>query len=227
MLCCFLYLLRTCFFLLLCNTILLPSAPTSTTKLFRRNIEKFSPLPPHVVYLPPPRIREGTLHAMSCCHDGRQEGSTAHNLQGDAAHPSGHAREGQANSAAKEFAAEILPVNRTNIGYPAGGMSFGVQEKSFFRRVYGRAHPREMQLFGCLRDSVGRLRRDRRYGWLRMVFPRWAPLPISNLVPFRRWWHARGRGYCRGEPGNALSGGYAPDSARLEGSSIVGEPGEC
>ena len=67
----------------------------------------------------------------------------------------------------------------------------------------------------------------RRYRWLRMVFPRCAPLPSSNLVPFGRWWHARGRGLCRGEPGCALLGGYAPDSARLQGSSIVDEPGEC
>ena len=66
----------------------------------------------------------------------------------------------------------------------------------------------------------------RRYGWLRMVFPRCAPLPSSNLVPFERWCHARGKEHCRGEPGSALSGGYVPDSARLEGSSTVDEPGE-
>ena len=30
----------------------------------------------------------------------------------------------------------------------------------------------------------------------------------------------------RGEPGSALSGGYAPDSVKAEGSSIVDEPGE-
>ena len=28
------------------------------------------------------------------------------------------------------------------------------------------------------------------------------------------------------EPGRSLSGGYAPDSAKAEGSSIVDEPGE-
>ena len=33
--------------------------------------------------------------------------------------------------------------------------------------------------------------------------------------------------HCRGEPGSALSGGCAPDLARVEGSSIVDEPGEC
>ena len=38
--------------------------------------------------------------------------------------------------------------------------------------------------------------------------------------------HARGREHCRGEPGSALSGGYAPDSAKAEGSSIVDEPRE-
>ena len=46
-------------------------------------------------------------------------------------------------------------------------------------------------------------------------------------MPFGRWWHARGRGHCREEPGSALSGGYARDSAKAEGSSIVDEPGEC
>ena len=40
------------------------------------------------------------------------------------------------------------------------------------------------------------------------------------------WRHARGREHCRGKPGSALSGGYAPDSAKAEGSSIVDEPGE-
>ena len=40
------------------------------------------------------------------------------------------------------------------------------------------------------------------------------------------WRHARGREHCRGELGSALSGGYAPDSANAEGSSIVDEPGE-
>ena len=44
-------------------------------------------------------------------------------------------------------------------------------------------------------------------------------------MPFGRWWHLRGRGYCRGKPG--LSGEYAPESARVEGSPIVDEPGEC
>ena len=32
--------------------------------------------------------------------------------------------------------------------------------------------------------------------------------------------------HCRGEPGSALPGGYAPDSVKVEGSSIVDEPGE-
>ena len=56
--------------------------------------------------------------------------------------------------------------------------------------------------------------------------PRCAPLPSSNLVPFGRRQHARGREHCHGEPGSALSGGYAPDSAWAEGSSIVDELGE-
>ena len=33
----------------------------------------------------------------------------------------------------------------------------------------------------------------------------------------------RGREHGRGEPGSALSGGYAPDSTKAEGSSIVNE----
>ena len=40
------------------------------------------------------------------------------------------------------------------------------------------------------------------------------------------WRHARDREPCHGEPGSALSGGYAPDSAKAEGSSIIDEPGE-
>ena len=45
--------------------------------------------------------------------------------------------------------------------------------------------------------------------------------------PSGGWRHVRGSEHCRrGEPGSALSGGYAPDSAKVEGSSIVYEPGE-
>ena len=39
--------------------------------------------------------------------------------------------------------------------------------------------------------------------------PRCSPLPCSNLVPFGRWRHAKGREHCRGEPVSARSGGYA------------------
>ena len=44
--------------------------------------------------------------------------------------------------------------------------------------------------------------------------------------PSGGWRHARGREHCRGEPDSSLSGGYAPDSAKAEGSSIIDEPGE-
>ena len=99
----------------------------------------------------------------------------------------------------------------------------------------GRVFPAGVGLGSPSRDSANwlssRFSRSvetrRRYGWLRMVFPRCVPLPSSNLVPFGRRWHARGRGHCRGEPGSALLGGHAPDSARVEGSSIADEPGEC
>ena len=43
--------------------------------------------------------------------------------------------------------------------------------------------------------------------------------------PSGGWRHARGREHCRGEPSSSLSGRYAPDSAKAEGSSIVDEPG--
>ena len=46
-------------------------------------------------------------------------------------------------------------------------------------------------------------------------------------MPFGRWRHARGREHYRGESHSALSGEYAPDSAKAEGSSIVDKPGEC
>ena len=40
------------------------------------------------------------------------------------------------------------------------------------------------------------------------------------------WRHARGREHSRGESDIALSGGYAPGSTKVEGNSIVDEPGE-
>ena len=59
------------------------------------------------------------------------------------------------------------------------------------------------------------------------LFPRARLFRVSNLVPFGRWRHARGREHCREEPGSALSDGYVPDTAKAEGSSVVHEPGEC
>ena len=65
------------------------------------------------------------------------------------------------------------------------------------------------------------------YGWLRMVFSGVRLFRAPIWWPSGGWRHARGREhYCRGEPGGSLSGGYAPDSAKAEGSSIVDEPGE-
>ena len=66
----------------------------------------------------------------------------------------------------------------------------------------------------------------RRYDWLRMVLPGTRLFRAPIWCPSGGWRHARGREHCRGEPGSSLSGGYAPDSARAEGSSIVDEPGE-
>ncbi|CAM9354093.1 unnamed protein product [Ascophyllum nodosum] len=67
----------------------------------------------------------------------------------------------------------------------------------------------------------------RRYGWLRMMVFSGAHLFRAPIwCPSGGWRHARGREHCRGEPGSSLSGGYAPDSAKADGSSIVDEPGE-
>ena len=56
--------------------------------------------------------------------------------------------------------------------------------------------------------------------------PRCAPLPSSNLVAFGRVAARERQQHCRGEPGSALMGEYAPASAKAEGSSIVDETGE-
>ena len=66
----------------------------------------------------------------------------------------------------------------------------------------------------------------RQYGWLRMVFSGVRLFRAPTWWPSGGWRHARGREHCRGEPGSSLLGGYAPDSAKAEGSSIVDEPGE-
>ena len=58
-------------------------------------------------------------------------------------------------------------------------------------------------------------------GWCSQVC---APFRAPIWCPAGGWRHARGREHCRGEPGSSLSGGYAPDSANAEGSSIVDEP---
>ena len=65
-----------------------------------------------------------------------------------------------------------------------------------------------------------------RCGWLKMVFPGARLFRAPVWCPSGGWRHARGREHCRGEPGSALSGWYAPDSAKAEGSSIVDESGE-
>ena len=66
----------------------------------------------------------------------------------------------------------------------------------------------------------------RQYGWLRMMFSGVRLFRAPIWCPSGGWRHARGREHCRGEPGSSLSGRYAPDSAKAEGSSIVDEPGE-
>ena len=84
-----------------------------------------------------------------------------------------------------------------------------------------------MQPTGCLYDSACRLRRG---GGI--VGREWcSQVRVSSELQFGAlrevWRHAGVREHCRGEPGSALSDGYAPDLAKAEGSSIVDEPGEC
>ena len=67
----------------------------------------------------------------------------------------------------------------------------------------------------------------RQCGWPRMVFPGARLFRAPLFCPSGGWRHARGREQCCGEPGSALSGGYAPDSVKAEGSSVVDEPGKC
>ena len=59
-----------------------------------------------------------------------------------------------------------------------------------------------------------------------MVFPGVRRFRAPIRWPSGGWRHTRGREHCHGEPGSALSGGYAPDSAKAEGSSIVDESAE-
>ena len=59
-----------------------------------------------------------------------------------------------------------------------------------------------------------------------MVFPGARLFRAPIWCPSGGWRHARGREHYRGEPGSALSGGYAPDSGKAEGISIVDDPGE-
>ena len=66
----------------------------------------------------------------------------------------------------------------------------------------------------------------RQYGWLRMVFSGVRLFRAPIWWPSGGWRHVRGREHCRGEPGSSLSGGYAPDSVKAKGSSIVDEPRE-
>ena len=56
---------------------------------------------------------------------------------------------------------------------------------------------------------------------------RCAPLPSPNLVPFRRVAARERQGaLSRRAWKSALSGRYAPDSAKAEGGSSVDDPGE-
>ena len=56
----------------------------------------------------------------------------------------------------------------------------------------------------------------RQYDWMRMVFSGVRLFRAPICWPSGGWRHARGREHCRGEPSSSLSGGYAPDSAKVE-----------
>ena len=105
------------------------------------------------------------------------------------------------------------------------GMSVG----GSFRRVEGRGLTLERSSNWLPPPQSGlSVETRRQYGWLRMVFSGGRLFRAPTWWPSGGWRHARGREHCRGEPGtgSSLSGGYAPDSAKAEGSSIVDEPGE-
>ena len=67
----------------------------------------------------------------------------------------------------------------------------------FLRRVEGQTHSHELVPPGCQRDSAGQLRYAARFGHGKMVFTSGSPLDNTNLVSLGRWWHARGKWYCR------------------------------
>ena len=85
-----------------------------------------------------------------------------------------------------------------------------------------------MQPTGCLRGSSLSVETRRRYGWLRMVFPGMRPFRAPIWCTSGGWRHARGREHCvsRRASGSTLSSGYAPNSEKAEGGSIVDEPGD-
>ena len=55
------------------------------------------------------------------------------------------------------------------------------------------------------------------------MFPGVRLFRASLWCPSRGWRHARGREHCRGEPGSALSGGYAPDPANRAARSSTSQ----
>ncbi|CAM9308990.1 unnamed protein product, partial [Ectocarpus sp. 12 AP-2014] len=73
-----------------------------------------------------------TFHAMSCCHGGRWQGSPRIIFKGKPFIPPSTAGRGKNTQPRKgSIAAEVLPANRTEFGYPVSGMSFSVREKSW------------------------------------------------------------------------------------------------
>ncbi|CAB1113618.1 unnamed protein product [Ectocarpus sp. CCAP 1310/34] len=77
--------------------------------------------------------REGTLHARSGCHGGRQKNVSPRIIfQGTPFIPPTVSGKGKSTLPRKNSVAwEIHPANRAKHGHPANGMSFGVQEKSW------------------------------------------------------------------------------------------------
>ena len=67
--------------------------------------------------------------------------------------------------------------------------------------------------------------RQRRYGWLRIGFTGCVSSELQFGV-LREVMARERQGTLSRRPGSALSGEYAPDSARTERSSIADEPGK-
>ena len=98
---------------------------------FRGSIENPSPLPPHVVYPPPPQEKGKNASSFAVMVDGKKIPLRMIFKGTPFIPPAMPGKGGQTQPRKGSIASEILPVNHTKLGHLAGVMSFGVQEKSW------------------------------------------------------------------------------------------------